>query len=119
MLEQDERWYEADYERIPTHSSHKERMATVDLNVMQDITSLGEATVSGMVWRMTEIQSYDPQQFWDESQKKNAKREAEMHQEDEDEDRYVRLKVRSVRESDGEDETICRTSHLLRTRERC
>ena len=104
MLEQDERWYEADYEGIPTQSSHKERMATVDLNVMQDITSLGEATVSGMVWIMTEVHSYDPQQFWDESQKENAKREAEIRQEDEDEDRYVRLKVRSVRERDGENE---------------
>ena len=93
MLEQDERWYEADYEGIPTQSSHKERMATVDLNVMQDITSLGEATVSGMVWIMTEVHSYDPQQFWDESQKENA-----------NEDRYVRLKVRSVRERDGENE---------------
>ena len=79
-------------------------MATVDLNVMQDITSLGEATVSGMVWRMTEVQSYNPQQFLDEGQKENAKREAEMRQEDEDKDRYVRLKVRSVRESDGKDE---------------
>ena len=51
-----------------------------------------------------EVQSYDPQQFWNESRKKNAKREAEMRQEDEDEDRYVRLKVRSVRESDGEND---------------
>ena len=104
MLEQDERWHEADYEGIPIQSSHKGRLATVDLNVMQDITSHGEATVSGTVWRMTEVQSYDPQQFWDESQNENAKREAEMHQEDEDEDRYVRLKVRSVRESDGEND---------------
>ena len=93
-------------------------MATVDLNVMQDITSLVEATVSGTVWRMTEVQSYVPQQFWDESQNENAKREAEMRQEDEDEDRYVRLKIRSVRESEGKMTTICWTSHLLRTRER-
>ena len=104
MLERDARWYEADYEGIPTQSSRKERMATADLNVMQDITSLCEATVSEMVWRMTEVQSYNPQQFWDESQKENTKREAEMHQEDEDEDRYVLLKVHSIRESDGEDE---------------
>ena len=34
MLEQDERWYETNYKGIPTQSSHKERKATVDLNVM-------------------------------------------------------------------------------------
>ena len=39
-----------------------------------------------------------------EPKKINKKREAEMRQEDEDEDRYVRLKVRSVREIDGEND---------------
>ena len=61
MLKQDERWYEADYEGIPAQSSHRNAWP-------RSISRRGDREWNGM--RMTEVQSYDPQQFWDESQKK-------------------------------------------------
>ena len=51
-----------------------------------------------MVWKMADVENYNPQQFWNKNQKENANCDAEMRQEDEVEDWYMRFKVRSIRD---------------------